>query len=150
MPVERAWTVPEDPQHLPNVELTQDGDLLVQPRVVRDDDYDSLQQTVLEAIAILRHVGGTIQIASQRGEIAPKVVVTESYIFAYNSFTPLVRRLDQPAEQAADLPEPGGDLTAEEIAQHFPDVGEGALGDVVSQAQAEEPAEDPLAAAAVE
>lgn len=141
MPVERAWTVPEDPQHLPNVQLTQDGDLLVTPRVVADNDYDALQQTVLEVLAILRHVGGTIQIASQRGEVAPSVVVTESYIFAYNSFSPLVRRLEQTDGNV--------ELTEEELAEHFPDLRDGQMGDVIEQAKAEENAEaDPAAAAA--
>lgn len=144
MPVDRNWIVPEDPQRLPSVQLTQDGDLLVQPRVVRDDDYDSLQQTVLEVIAILRHVGGTIQIASQRGELAPSVVVTESYIFAYNSFSPLVRRLEQTDGNV--------ELTPDEIAEHFPGFADGQMGDVVEQAREEEAAtaDEAAAAAAVE
>jgi hypothetical protein len=75
---------------------TSEGNLLVTPRVVNDADDGLARGGGLEAVAILRRVGGTIQIASQRGEIAPNVVITESYIFAYNSFTPLVRRLDAP------------------------------------------------------
>lgn len=140
MPVDRVWTVPEDPQRLSKVELTQEGDLLIQPRVVRDDDYDGLQQAILEAIAILRHVGGIIQIASQRGEIAQSVIITESYIFAYNSFTPLVRRLEEA--------EGNVELTEEEMARHFPDPADGQLGDVLAQAEDEERAGDPAAAAA--
>jgi hypothetical protein len=83
-------------------QLRPEGNLLVTPRVVNDDDPDSLVEAVLEVVAILRRVGGTVQIASQRAEIAPGVVITESYIFAYNSFTPLVRRLprDEPQQEA--------------------------------------------------
>lgn len=156
MPVDRNWTVPEDEQQKPEVSFDGEGNLLVTPRVVNDADTDSLVEAVLEAVAILRRVGGTIQIASQRGEIAPNLVITESYIFAYHSFTPLVRRLprDEPQQEGAEP------LTAEEreanedvhldereLEMHFP--GESALANVVEQAQAEQPAE-PEPAAAVE
>lgn len=145
MPVDRQWTVPEDEQHLPDVSFTEEGDLLVSARVVRDDDADSTLETLLEALAILRRVGGTIQIASQRGEIAPNVVVTESYVFAYNSFTPLVRRLEQEEPEAGQPTD--DDLTDDERAAHFPPMDEGAAGDAIAQAQAEVPAEpEPVAA----
>jgi hypothetical protein len=121
MPVERVWTVPDDQG--PELSVMPDGDLLVQPRVVSDDDEDGLAAAVYEALAILRRVGGTIQIASQRAEIGPQVVVTESFIFAYNSFTPLVRRLDQQPEEAT-----------------FPSVEDTELGDAIAEAQEEEPA----------
>lgn len=127
MPVERNWTI------------------LEQPLVVRDDDHDELTEAVFEAIAILRRVGGTIQIASQRVEIAKNVGVTESFVFAYNSFTPIVRRAGEPPQpepvQAiadGDL-EGDGDLTADEMAQHFPDAG--GLQEAVDEiAAAEQPA----------
>lgn len=124
MPVERAWTVPDDQQ--PELAVMPDGDLLVQPRVVNDDDEDGLAAAVYEAVAILRRVGGTIQIASQRGEIGPQVIVTESFIFAYNSFTPLVRRL--------------GDQQPQPEEAEFPPVEGTDLGDVIAEAQEEEPA----------
>lgn len=158
MPVERNFIQPEDEHRLPEISYTAEGDLLVTPRVVHDDDQDGLMQTVLEVLAILRRVGGTIQIGSQRAEIAPNVVITESYIFAYNSFTPLVRRLERPEahdeqDAGADLTdaelEDAAGLTAEELAQHFPGMEESALGDAIARAQAEQPAE-PEPAAAVE
>jgi hypothetical protein len=123
VPVERVWTVPDDQG--PELSVMPDGDLLVQPRVVSDDDEDGLAAAVYEALAILRRVGGTIQIASQRAEIGPQVVVTESFIFAYNSFTPLVRRLDQQPEEA-----------------DFPPVEDTDLGDAIASAQEEQPAGD--------
>jgi hypothetical protein len=134
VPVDRQWTVPEDEQHLPNISVTEDGDLLVQPRVVHEDDSDATLEALLEALAILRRVGGTIQIASQRGEVAPNVVVTESYIFAYNSFTPLVRRLEQ-----QDFEEGHADDVGDE--HDFPSMEEGAAGEAIAQAQAEVPAD---------
>jgi hypothetical protein len=70
VPVDRNWTVPEDEQQ-PEVSFDGEGNLLVTPRVVNDDDTDSLVEAVLEVVAILRRVGGTVQIASQRAEIAP-------------------------------------------------------------------------------
>jgi hypothetical protein len=122
VPVERAWAVEDDQQ--PELSVTPEGDLLVQPRVVREEDEDALTAAVYEALAILRRVGGTIQVASQRAEIAPQVVVTESLIFAYNSFTPLVRRL--------------GDQQPEETP--FPPIEDTDLGDAIAEAQQEEPA----------
>lgn len=141
MPVERNWTVPEDQHHQPEIGLTEDGDLLLQPRVIRDDDPDSLFDAVAEVVSILRRVGGTIQIASQRAEVAPNLVVTESYIFAYNSFTPLVRRLDpqDDARLAHEQPAEGDGLSADEAEMHFPG---GALEEAIEQAQAEQPADD--------
>lgn len=148
MPVERMWSVPED--QVPEIGLSAEGDLLIQPRVVRDDDPDALHEAVLEVLAILRRVGGTVQIASQRGEVAPNVVVTESYVFGYNSFTPLVRRLeDGQVEQHPDAE--GGDdteLTADELAQHFPEGGP--LAEVAQQALEETPATDAAAAEELE
>lgn len=143
MPVERMWTVPED--QVPEIGVTADGDLLIQPRVVRDDDPDALAEAVWEAIAILRRVGGTIQIASQRAEIAVNVVVTESFIFGFNSFTPLVRRLEDAGHPDDEM----GGLTEEEMAQHFPD-GDGVPGDVAEQAADEQPATTGEAAADLE
>jgi hypothetical protein len=136
VPVERNWSVPEDEHRQPHIGVTADGDLFVQPRVVRDDDPDGLLEAAFEVVSILRRVGGTIQIAAQRAEVAPDVVVTESYIFAYNSFTPLVRRLGD-APQAADEPEP---LTKEEIAAHFP-ADESPMQQIVEEAKQEEPAD---------
>jgi hypothetical protein len=138
VPVDRSWTVPED--HQPDISWDEEGNLVLTPRVVRDDDDDALASAMIEAISILRRVGGTIQIASQRGEVAPKVVITESYIFAYNSFTPLVRRLDGDAEphEVDDAPE------ADDLEQHFPD---GGMSDVLADVEAEVPAPEPDAAA---
>lgn len=131
MPVERHWTVPEEQG--PQITQTPEGDLLIQPRVVADGDGDALVESVFEAVAILRRVGGTIQIASQRAELAPGLVVTESYIVAYNSFTPLIRRLAD--EEQLAVPDQGNDdLTAEEIEQHFPP---GGMDDVLEQARDE-------------
>lgn len=136
MPVERQWTVPEDQG--PEIGFDAEGNLLVQPRVVREDDEDALWETFLECRAILRRVGGTIQMASQRVEIAPGVVVTESYIVAYNSFTPLVRKLH--GEDLEDGPEADADaLSDDEMQQHFPD---GPLADIAVQATQEVPATD--------
>jgi hypothetical protein len=100
VPVDRNWTI------------------LEQPIVIRDDDPDELEQGVYEILAILRRVGGTVQIASQRRELAPGAYVTESYIVAYSSFVPLIGRVEHDA--GADVVA-GDELTAEEIAQHFPD-----------------------------
>jgi hypothetical protein len=153
VPVDRNWTVLEDEQHKPEISYDGEGNLLITPRVVNDDDPDSLFAAVWEVVAILRRVGGTVQMASQRVEIAPKLHITESYIFAYNSFTPLVRKLADAAHEADeaddDLEDPpqSADLDEQELAMHFP--GESALANVVEQAQAEEPAE-PEPAAAVE
>lgn len=142
MPVERRWSVPETEG--PEIGFDEAGNLLITPRVVQDHDTDALEAAVWEAIAIMRRVGGTIQIASQRGEIAPQVVITESYIFAYHSFTPLVRRLEDD--------EPGDGLNAEQIAAHFPEGSPGA--EIVAEAQAEvaadEDAEHERAGAVVE
>jgi hypothetical protein len=124
VPVDRRWSVPEDQG--PEIGVDQDGNLLVTPRVVQDSDTDALAEAVWEAIAILRRVGGTIQIASQRGEIVPEVVVTESYVFAYHSFTPLVRKLDG---------NPVDNGLSDEIAAQFPEDSPGA--EVVAEAQAE-------------
>jgi hypothetical protein len=151
VPVDRNWTVPEDQQ--PEISFDPEGNLLVTPRVVRDDDPDGLVEAVLEVVAIQRRIGGTVQIASQRAEIAPGVVITESYIFAYNSFTPLVRRLprDEP-QQEGDEPltdeeadTEGVHLDERELEMHFPEGS--AARDLVEQAQAEEPAEAEPAAA---
>lgn len=132
MPVERNWTVPED--NIPLVSVDDDGNLVIHPpRVVGSHDEDSLYVAIVEAISHLRDIGGTIQIASQRAEVAPNVVATESYIFAFSSFTPLVRRL--PREDA-----PAPDLSPDEVAQHFP---EGPLEDLAAEAEAEEPALEP-------
>lgn len=144
MPVDRNWNILEDPERMPEISFDPEtGDLLIQPRVVRDDDPDSLLEAVFEAIGILRRVGGTIQIASQRGELAPQVVVTESFIFAYNSFTPLVRRLgDNQGEEAQEALD---DAT-------FPSMETGQMGEVIEEAKDEEEP-DPTeleAAAAVE
>jgi hypothetical protein len=151
VPVDRNWTVPEDEQQKPEVSFDGEGNLLVTPRVVNDADTDSLVEAVLEAVAILRRVGGTIQIASQRGEIAPNLVVTESYIFAYHSFTPLVRRLPDPeanheADDVDDVPEEGDvQLDERELEMHFPEGSP--LAEVARKAAAEEPAEAEPAAA---
>ena len=127
MPVDRNWTVPEE--NVPLVSYGESGELIIHPpRVVADDDETALAASVIEAIAILRRVGGTIQIASQRAPIAPGLVVTESYVFAYNSFTPLVRKLEEDA----------GDLTQEEIDQHFPDLPEPVQAATEEQAAAAE------------
>jgi hypothetical protein len=154
VPVDRNWTVPETQQ--PEISEDPEGNLLITPRVVRDDDPDALVEAVLEVVAIQRRIGGTVQIASQRAEIAPNVVITESYIFAFNSFTPLVRRLprDEPQQEGAEPltveeREANEDvhLDERELEMHFPE--ESPLADLVEQAQAEEPAE-PEPAAAVE
>lgn len=144
MPVDRRWSVPETEG--PEIGFDEAGNLLITPRVVQDHDTDALEAAVWEAIAIMRRVGGTIQIASQRGEIAPQVVITESYIFAYHSFTPLIRKLED------EGPEDPGELTADELAAHFPEGSPGA--EIVAEAQAEvaaaEDAEHERAGAVVE
>lgn len=137
MPVDRNWTVPENRQ--PLISFDEGGNLVVHPHVVADDDDDALAVAVWEAIAILRRVGGTLQVASQRAEIAPNAVVTESYIFGYSSFTPLVRRFADQAEAEEEMPTADGPLTANELADHFPGT---ALDQVQQQAADEVPARD--------
>lgn len=145
MPVDRNWTVPEDPRRQPLVSYDEEGNLVISPpQVVSDSDYDALDEMVREVVAILRHVGGTVQMASQRGEIAKKVVVTESYVVAYHSFTPLVRKLqDAPATD-------DGELTDDEIATHFPPTEDTPLGETIASAQSEVPADGDEAEAALE
>jgi hypothetical protein len=129
VPVERNWTVPE--QEGPQITQTPDGDLLIQPRVIADGDGDALVEAVFEVVAILRRVGGTVQIGAQRGEVAPNLVVTQSYIFAYNSFTPLVQRLEQQQFEEGHADDVGDDepLTPGEIEQHFPPAETAAASD---------------------
>jgi hypothetical protein len=126
VPVQRNWTI------------------LEQPLVVRDDEPDQLHEAVLEVLAILRRVGGTIQIASQRVEIAPNVGVTESFVFAYNSFTPIVRRVgEEEQDEHLEHLEDDRELT-EELADHFPPGAlENALQDVADAEQPAAPAPTP-------
>jgi hypothetical protein len=74
---------------------------------VSAEQPDSLFQAVADATTILRHIGGVVQIAPVRRELAPGVFVTVEYAFRWNSYAPPVRDEVAPeaqpevAEQAA-------------------------------------------------
>jgi hypothetical protein len=77
------------------------------PLQVPDDD-DALFALTLDVLRILRRVGGVVQIAAVRKEIAPgtKLYRTYEYIARWNSYSPPVKG-DEPVPEPV-LAEAGG------------------------------------------
>lgn len=87
MAQDREMREPETEQAVPEGwEL--DGDPVQLP-----DDDDALFQLVLDALRILRRVGGVVQIAAVRRELSPgtKLYETVEYVARWNSYSPPVK-----------------------------------------------------------
>lgn len=84
-PAERIWTV--------NTYLVDEaGGYHEQPQ--------ALTTALLECVGIISRLGGVIQMASRRQEIAPGWVVTVAVVFRWRSFVPVDRAQEAPpAEQ---------------------------------------------------
>lgn len=75
---ERQWVVPED---LPDRH----------PEDVQPVNREEAAQAFLEAEAILQRLGGVMQTASQRVEVADGRFITVGYVFRHVSYAPAQR-----------------------------------------------------------
>lgn len=100
MAKDRETRIPE--QFDPQPEGWQiDGD----PVRVQEGQEDQLYAALEDAVTILRHIGGTMQIVPVRIELGPGVFKTVEYAFRWNSFVPPLRE-PKLAHEAPEEPEP--------------------------------------------
>lgn len=85
-----------------------DGD----PVRVQAGQEDQLYAAIEDAVTILRHIGGTMQIVPVRVELGPEVFKTVEYAFRWNSFVPPVREQKPEAAEPAEEPEQEPALSA--------------------------------------
>lgn len=94
MAKDRETRIPEDNGY----EVPEGWEPDTEGFTVSAEQTDSLFQSVIDATTILRHIGGVVQIAPVRRELAPGIYVTTEYVFRWNSYSPPVK--DEPAEEA--------------------------------------------------
>ena len=94
---ERDWSIEE--QWEPGYEL--DDDEAVE---VSEDDEDTLALALEEATSVLRRIGGIIQVAAIRREIAPGMWEMQGYQFRWNSYVPGQRNEETPPKAQRGKP----------------------------------------------
>jgi hypothetical protein len=52
------------------------------------EDQDALEEAIRAAATVTRFIGGVVQIAAIREEVAPKIFVPREYVWRWNSFLP--------------------------------------------------------------
>lgn len=89
-PAERVWTVP--------VGFVDDAGSYV-------PDGQALATSLLEIQGLLLRVGGVVQIATRRQEIAPGRIETTAIVYRWRSFVPVDRSQEAPPRERDGTPE---------------------------------------------
>lgn len=117
-PAERVWTVPTG--------YVDDNGLWV-------PDVNALTTALLELQGLMFRVGGVMQIATRRQEIAPDRIETTAMVFRWRSFVPVDRSQQAPVREQDGTPE-------QAAAAPLPTPEEMPVEDEPLEAEAEEPA----------
>lgn len=87
MAQDRETRIPEDYLQPP-----EGWELDGEPITFPVEDTDALEEAVRAAATVTRFIGGVVQIAAIREEVAPKIFVPREYVWRWNSYLPPVKQ----------------------------------------------------------